>query len=153
LRALAPWQLAVIDAIAARMCAADVAYDSPGAPPTPLEVGVGEFFDAFVAGSSRAMARDCLAVLGFAEHAWPLACGELHRFTALDANRQDALLAKMEASSNDLVSGAFHSLKSLTMMGYWRDPRTWGVIGYDGPLVNRPPDGWTPKRYLSRGGA
>jgi hypothetical protein len=153
LEAIAPWQLAVIDAVATRMCAADVPYDSPGAPPTPLEVGVGEFWDAFVAACDRSLARECKALVGFVEHAWPLACGELHRFTSLPADRQDAVLAKMASSSSDLVRGAFQSLKSLVMMGYWRDPRTWGVIGYDGPLVNRPPDGWTPKKYLVRGGA
>ena len=153
LRALAPWQLAVIDAVAARMCAADVPYDAPGAPPTPLEAGVGEFYDAFVAACEASLARDCKAVVGFVEHAWPIACGELHRFTALPVDRQDAVLAKMESSSSDLVRAAFQSLKSLVMMGYWRDPRTWGVIGYDGPRVNRPPDGWTPKRYLVRGGS
>jgi hypothetical protein len=153
LKSIAPWQLAVIDAAAARMCAADVPYDAPGAPPTPLEVGVGEFFDAFVAACDRSIARDCKAMIGFVEHAWPLVCGELHRFTALPADRQDAVLAKMESSSSEMVCGAFHSLKSLLMMAYWRDPRTWGVVGYDGPLVNRPFDGWTPKKYLVRGGA
>lgn len=153
LKSIAPWQLAVIDAVAARMCAADVAYDSPGAPPTPLEVGVGEHYDAFVTACEASLARDCKALVGFVEHVWPIVCGELHRFTSLPADRQDALLAKMESSSNDMVCGAFHSLKSLLMMGYWRDPRTWGVMGYDGPLVNRPVDGWTPKKYLVRGGA
>lgn len=153
LKTIAPWQLAVIDAVASRICAADVAYDSPGAPPSPLEVGVGEFVDAFLAACEPSIARDCKGAIGFVEHAWPIACGELHRFTALSPDRQDVVLSKMEASSSDLVSGAFHGLKSLVMMGYWRDPRTWGVLGYDGPLVNRPPDGWTPTRYLVRGGA
>ena len=153
LKAIAPWQLAVIDAVSARLCAADVPYDAPGAPPTPREVGVGEFYDAFVAACDRSIARDCKALVGFVEHVWPIACGELHRFTALPLDRQDAVLAKMESSSSDLVRGAFHSLKSLLMMGYYRDPRTWGVLRYDGPLVNRPLDGWTPKRYLTRGGA
>jgi len=113
---------------------------------------VGEFFDTFVAASDPSIARDCRALIGFVEHAWPFACGELHRFTSLPSERQDALLTQMESSSIELVRGAFHSLKSLLMMGYWRDPRTWGVLRYDGPLVNRPPDGWTPRRYLPRVG-
>jgi len=33
------------------------------------------------------------------------------------------------------------------MMGYYRDPRTWGVLGYDGPLMNRPEGGWVPLRH------
>ena len=151
LRFLAPWQLAVVDAVAARMCLADVAYDAPGAPPTPAEVEVGLFVDAFFADCAPAQQRDGRALLGFVEHAWPLACGRVRRFTALDDRARDAVLTQMESSSLDLVRGAFASLKSLLFMGYYRDPRTWGVVGYDGPLVNRPPDGWTPKRYLVRG--
>ena len=151
LRFLAPWQLAVVDAVASRMCVADVPYDAPGAPPTPLEVEVGLFVDAFFAECAAPQQRDGRALLGFVEHAWPLACGRARRFTALDDGARDAVLAQMESSSLDLVRGAFRSLKSLLFMGYYRDPRTWGVIGYDGPLVDRPPQGWTPKRFLIRG--
>jgi hypothetical protein len=28
------------------------------------------------------------------------------------------------------------------LMGYYRDPRTWRILRYDGPLVNRPDEGW-----------
>ncbi len=147
LKALSPWQLAVVDALADRMCAADVPYDAPGAPPSARDVEVAEFVDEFVAASEPAIRRDLLAAIGAVEHAVPLLCGEARRFTALSAEEQDAVLARMEASSSGLLRGAFQGLKSLVMMGYWRDPRTWGAIGYDGPLVNRPPGGWVPLRY------
>lgn len=147
LRALSPWHLAVVDALADRMCAADVPYDRPGAPPRPREVDVGLFVDGFVADSAPAIRRDLLAAIGALEHAFPGLAGELHRFTALSPAQQDGVLAAMERSSIDLVRGAFHGLKSLVMMGYYRDPRTWGVLGYDGPLVNRPAEGWVPLRY------
>ena len=152
LRFLTPWQLIVIDAVAARMCASDVPYDSPGAPPTPLEVEVGLFVDGFFADCSAPQQRDGRALIGFVEHVWPLACGRTRRFSALDDAARDDVLAQMEASSLDLVRGAFAALKSLLFMGYYRDPRTWGVIGYDGPLIDRPSKGWTPRRYLVRGG-
>jgi hypothetical protein len=148
LRALAPWQLVVVDALADRLCAADVPYDAPGSPPTPREAMVSEFFDAFVAGSDSAIRRDCLACVGVIEHGWPLACGYRRRFSALDAASQDDVLARMESSSMELLRGAFRSIKALVMMGYYRDPRTWGVLGYDGPNVRRPDAGWTPARHL-----
>jgi hypothetical protein len=52
------------------------------------------------------------------------------------------VLASVEASSSDLLRAGFDGLKSLVFMGYYRDPRTWGILGYDGPLVNRPRGGW-----------
>ena len=148
LRVLAPWQLVVVDALADRLCAADVAYGAKGSPPTPREAEVSEFFDAFLAGGDAVIRRDCLACVSVIEHGWPVACGYRRRFTALDARAQDDVLAKMESSSIDLLRGAFRSIKALVMMGYYRDPRTWGVLGYDGPNVRRPDAGWTPPRHL-----
>ena len=52
------------------------------------------------------------------------------------------MLAAIEASSSDLLRAGFDGLKSLVFMGYYRDARTWGILGYDGPLVGRPPSGW-----------
>jgi hypothetical protein len=148
LKVLAPWQLVVVDALADRLCAADVPYDSPGAPPTPREANVTEFFDAFLEGGDHAVRRDCLACVSVIEHGWPLACGYRRRFSALDAASQDDVLARMESCSIDLLRGAFRSIKALVMMGYYRDPRTWGILGYDGPNVRRPDAGWTPPKYL-----
>jgi len=149
LRALPWWQLAVVDAFADRVCAADVAYDAPGAPPTPSEVDVTLFVDAYVADSAPEIRRDLLAAFGALEHAFPALAGEAHRFTALSPARQDDVLRALERSPIDLVRGAFNGLKCLVMMGYYRDPRTWGVLGYDGPLVMRPIGGWVPLRYRS----
>jgi hypothetical protein len=150
LRALAPWQLLVVDALVARFCASDVPYGEDGAPPSPTEVGAAEFVDTFLAAADRPIRRDVLALLSVVEHGYPLACGERHRFTALDAAAQDRVLARMEASSVDMLRGAFGALKSLTLMAYYRDPRTWGILGYDGPLVARPDKGWTPARNVPR---
>ena len=55
---------------------------------------------------------------------------------------QDAVLASVESSSIDLLRAGFDGLRSLVFMGYYRDARTWSLVGYDGPLVNRPPGGW-----------
>jgi hypothetical protein len=53
------------------------------------------------------------------------------------------VLASLEASSSDLLRAGFDGLKSLVFFGYYRDPRAWRLLGYDGPLVRRPAGGWT----------
>ena len=52
------------------------------------------------------------------------------------------MLASVEASRHDLLRAGFDGLKSLVFIGYYRDVRTWSVVGYDGPLVGRPEGGW-----------
>ena len=150
LRVLSPWQLVLVDALLARLCAPDVPYGEDGAPPTPAEVGASEFVDEFLASSDAPVRRDCLALFSLVEHGYPIACGERRRFTALDAHAQDRVLAHLESSSVDMLRGAFAALKSLALMAYYRDPRTWGVLAYDGPLVGRPDKGWTPLRFVPK---
>ena len=147
MRALSAWQVAVVDALAERMCAADVAYDAPFAPPSPRDAQVVEFVDAFIAESEPALRRDLMAAIGALEHLFPVLARHARRFSSLSSTAQDEVLRAMETSSVDLVRGAFAGLKSVVMMGYWRDPRTWGAIGYDGPLANRPAGGWVPLRH------
>jgi hypothetical protein len=33
------------------------------------------------------------------------------------------------------MRAGFQALKGLVMMGYYRDPRTFRILGYKGPLV------------------
>ena len=73
----------------------------------------------------------------------PLREGLAARFSRLPAADQDRVLAATEASSSDLLRAGFDGLKSLCLMGYYRDPRAWSVVGYDGPLVGRPASGWS----------
>lgn len=147
MRALAAWEVAVVDALAERLCAADVPYGEIGAPPTPRECEVVEFVDAFVAESEPAIARELHAALGAVEHAFPMLIRSPRRFSSLSAEDRDRVLSAMERSTFDIVRGCFAGVKSLVMMGYYRDPRTWGVLGYDGPLVARPEGGWVPLRH------
>lgn len=148
LRALSGWQLAVVDALLARLLAPDVPWGTEGAPPTPAEVGAAEFIDAYMAEADPPTRRDLRALLTLLEHGYPLMCGERHRFTALDGGAQDRVLQAMERSHLDAMRGCFGAIKSLAMMAYYRDPRTWGVLGYDGPLERRPEGGWTPLRFV-----
>ena len=58
------------------------------------------------------------------------------RFTAL---ARDGRVAFLEG----LLDGAFpqrllaNGLKQVCSVAYWQHPRTWTVLGYDGPLVGR----------------
>jgi hypothetical protein len=67
----------------------------------------------------------------------PLGSGYTSRFTQLPPEAQDEVLTKLEASDRDLLRGAFQGVKCLVFMGYYRDPRTWGVLGYEGPWLTR----------------
>lgn len=138
LSALEPWQLVVVEHVARRIAAPDRA----GAP-TPDDVDVAGFVDDWVAHMPVAMRRDLLRLRGYVEHLAPVAVGYASRFTRLAPTEQDRVLAGMEASQKDLIRSGFAGLKSLVFMGYYRDARTWSLLGYEGPLVNRPENGWT----------
>ena len=86
--------------------------------------------------------RDLGRFLGYLEHLAPVAVGLGSRFSRLEPEDQDRVLAWIEASSSDLLRAGFEGLKSLVFMGYYRDPRTWSILAYDGPQVGRPPQGW-----------
>jgi Gluconate 2-dehydrogenase subunit 3 len=147
LRVLRPWQMVVLDHVALRMCAPDDLTDSP---PSPLDVQVTEFIDQSLSAMHWTQQRDVKALIGVVEHVWPLIASHRKRFSSLDASAQDAVLSQIEQSSLSLMRGAFHALKALVMMGYYRDPRTWGVLHYDGPLVQRPNEGWVQASRLKK---
>jgi hypothetical protein len=86
--------------------------------------------------------RDLLRALVYVEHVAPLGVGYLRRFTRLEPAEQDRVLSALETSSQDLLRGAFEGIKALVFMGYYRDARTWKILGYDGPLIHRPAGGW-----------
>lgn len=140
LRALSTWQAVVVDAAAGRVLAAD----RPGDPTilSPHDVDVVGFVDAYVAGMPADLRRDLLRLVAYVEHVAPLACGFASRFSRLAPADQDHVLAAMQESHVDLLRGGFDALKSLLYMGYYRDPRTWAIVDYDGPWIDRPKGGW-----------
>jgi hypothetical protein len=127
---LEAWQYVVVQHLARRVCAAD----EPGVV-TPDEVDVAGFVDGYVANMAPRMRRDLGRFLGVIEQLAPAGLAMTSRFTHLEAPDQDRVLGSLEASSSDLLRGGFEGLKSLLFMGYYRDARTWRVIGYDGPRV------------------
>ena len=140
LLALSAWQFAVVQGAARRI----TAPDRPGDPsiPTADALDVAGFVDAWIARMQPKVRRDLGRFLGYLEHLAPVACAMGSRFTRLSSPDQVQVLAALEASSSDLLRAGFEGLKALVFMGYYRDPRTWGIVSYDGPLVGRPAEGW-----------
>ena len=139
LEALAPWQYVVIQSVARRIAAPD--REDPALPTTD-DTDVAGFVDGYVARLPAPLRRDLLRAIAFVEHLAPLGVGRASRFTRLPPADQDRVLASLESNGEDLLRGAFDGLKSLVFMGYYRDPRTWRILSYDGPRVNRPEEGW-----------
>jgi hypothetical protein len=140
LEALSPWQFVFVSAVARRIAAPDRPGDA--SIPTTDDVDVAGFIDTYVARMPAALRRDLLRFFAYVEHMAPLGVGFSSRFTRLGRDDQDRVLASIEASASDLLRGGFDGLKSLVFMGYYRDARTWTILGYDGPLVGRPSGGW-----------
>ena len=138
LECFAPWHAVVFDAVARRIAAPDEVGDAPSVD----DVGVTAFVDKYVASMHPAMRRDVLRLLGFVEHVAPLLARRASRFSRLGPDDQDAVLRALEASDEGMLRGAFAGLKSLVFMGYYRDPRTWKLLAWPGPLVSRPSGGW-----------
>lgn len=123
-----PWTTVVIEHLARRVCAAD----REGVV-TPDEVGVAPFVESYVATMPARLRRDFQRFLRFVEQVAPLGAGFASRFTKLVPAYQDEVLASLESHSNELIRGGFDAVKAALFMGYYRDPRTWSILGCDGP--------------------
>jgi hypothetical protein len=131
LRVLEPWQFVVVSAVARRM----VAPDLPHGVPSPDEVGVAEFVDGYLVEMRPELRRDFLRLLRYVEDLAPFGSGHLGRFSTISPSAQDEVLAALEASRFDQLRAGFQALKSVVMMGYYRDGRTFSILGYGGPFV------------------
>src|SRR5215472_10295869 len=129
------WQFVVTEHLARRIAAPDREGDA--SIPTPDDVGVADFVDRYVARMSASVRGDLLRFFAYVEHVAPVGAGFASRFTRLGPGDQDKVLASLEASDNPVLRGGFAQVKSLLFLGYYRDVRTWKILGYDGPLVRR----------------
>ncbi|HEX4445725.1 MAG TPA: gluconate 2-dehydrogenase subunit 3 family protein [Polyangiaceae bacterium] len=150
LLAMSSWQFVVVQHAARRIAAPDREGDP--SIPTADALDVAGFVDGWLSRMAPALRRDFGRFLAYVEHLAPLSAGVTSRFTRLAPAAQDRVLSAIEASSIDLLRAGFDGLKSLVLMGYYRDERAWAIVGYDGPLVGRPEGGWTPARP-GQGGA
>ena len=131
LRALSAKEYLVLQAIARRVCATD----EPDAM-TADAVDAALAADAYVAKLPLPLQEEVRALLQLFEHGASLTS----RFTQLSPAQQDAVLRGWQLSSLTLRRRGFQALKTLALVGYWRDDRTWPQLGYSGPML--------PKRAL-----
>jgi hypothetical protein len=135
LLALSSWELVVVEHAARRIAARD--DESASGPPSADDVDVAGFVDGYLARMAAPRRRDVRRLLAYLEHIAPIRAGNVDRFSRLAPAAQDRVLGTLESSSSDLLREGFAGLKALVFMGYYRDPRTWRVLGYAGPLVGR----------------
>lgn len=126
-------EAAALRAFALRICAADV----PGVP-TIDDTHVLGFADTQLAAMDPPLRRDLGRFLLYLEQLAPVACGYAGRFSKLTPDAQDIVLRALERSEQGIFRGAFQSVKALVLMGYYRDDRTFAILGYDGPKVGKP---------------
>jgi len=66
------------------------------------------------------------------------------RFTTLGADEQDASLRSWMTSRLALRRTAFLGLRNLCFLGWYSQPESWSLIGYQGPLIRRADAGRAP---------
>jgi D-cysteine desulfhydrase len=130
LRALSPKEYLVMQAVARRV----LAPDGPDAPSADA-VDVAGAVDTYVAKLPAPVQRDVRALLQLVEHGSSLFRGGATRFTHSSPAEQDATLADWQRSSLTVRRRGFQALRTLAFLGYWRDDRTWPLIGYSGPML------------------
>jgi hypothetical protein len=57
------------------------------------------------------------------------------RFSQMTPDQRDASLECWMRSRLAIRRLAFLALRNLSMLGYWSQPETWPLIGYQGPLL------------------
>lgn len=110
--------------------------------PAPLEeIEPALFVDGFLRHFDPATRRELRGLLQLLEHSASLfgsdATGRMGRFSHLSTNQQDQILTEWQSSSLTIRRQGFQGLRCLVFMGYYRDARTFGLLGYDGPTVGR----------------
>jgi hypothetical protein len=130
LRILSPKEFLILQAVARRVLAPDAA-DAPSADQVEAALAV----DAYLAKLPTPMVRDVRALLHLVEHGSSLFRLGGTRFTRLSAAEQDATLTDWSRSSLTVRRRGFQALRTLSFLGYWRDDRTWPLIGYSGPML------------------
>jgi hypothetical protein len=121
LRVLSPKEFLILSAVAGRV------LDGDG----PRDVEAAFAADAYLVHVPAPLADDVRACLQLLEHT----ASATSRFTHLDAAGQDAALAAWQSSRLAVKRQGFQALRMLCFMGYYRDPRTWPMLGYSGPML------------------
>ncbi len=134
LRALSPKEFIVLRAAVRRLVATDGA-DAPDAD----ALGVAQFIDGYLLHLDSGMRSDFRALLHLLEHGTVVFRLAGSRFTRMSTEEQDRTLADWESSRLAVRRQGFQALKTMALLGYWRDDRTWKLIGYSGPMLPKVP--------------
>lgn len=127
---LSPKEFLILSAVARRIVAPD-ASDAPDAD----TVGVVLFADRYLGRLDEGMRSDVRALLHLLEHGEVLFRLAFSRFSHMSAAEQDVTLADWEGSRLLVRRRGFQALKTICFLGYYRDDRTWPLIGYSGPML------------------
>jgi hypothetical protein len=119
LQVLSPKEYLILASIARRVLAGG---------PSPDELEVALHADDYLRKVPEALTADVRSLLHLFEHA------HLTRFTRLSAEAQDEVLRAWQTSGLALKRQGFQALRTLCFMGYYRDARTWPMLGYTGPM-------------------
>lgn len=99
------------------------------------------FVDGFLRFFDAPTRFELKGLLHLVEHSASIfgsaAAGRLRRFTGLPGDAQDQVLREWQSSSLTIRRQGFQGLRSLVFMGFYRDPRTFAALGYDGPTIGR----------------
>jgi hypothetical protein len=134
LRAFSAREYVIFRAAARRILAPD-----ENGVPSADELGVAEYADAWLSEADEWTRKDFSRLLSMVEHGTPFFGRFRKRFTDLPKEAQDEYLSHLSQSSIAIVRQGMAGLKSLCLMGYYRDARSWAILGYEGPIVQK---GW-----------
>jgi hypothetical protein len=131
-RTLSNKELIVLAAIVSRI----VAPDGADAPPAD-GFALASWLDGYLGGMDTALLADLRALLHFVEHGGPLFRGRATRFSRMSGVEQDATLDAFADSPLALRRQGLQALRALGFLAYYRDDRTFAMLGYPGPMVQR----------------
>lgn len=132
LRVFDPREYAILNALAERLLGVEGAI---GAGTSQIDVGAN--VDGFVVNWDTEAQRQLRTMLRVFEHGTYLFDLRRKRFTRLTASKQDEYLAGWMNSTLGVRRVIFRALKLLVAAGFYREPRAWTPIGYDGPWIGR----------------
>jgi hypothetical protein len=132
LQFLDPREYAIINTVAERL------LDAAGAIGSETDqIDVGANVDALVAAWDSETQGQLRTMLRVFEHGTYLFDLRRKRFTRLTATAQAEYLAGWMNSTLGVRRVVFRALKLLVAAGFYREPRVWTPIGYEGPWLGR----------------
>lgn len=132
LRFLNSREYAIMNTVAERLLGTEKAIGSG-----PGQIDVGANVDSVVADWDEEAQGQLRTMLRVFEHGTYLFDLRHERFTRLAPTKQDEYLAGWMNSTLGVRRLVFRALKLLVATGFYREPRAWTQIGYEGPWLGR----------------